>query len=283
VFAGAEPLMASLALTPPIFAILSALIEQRAGLHYAPEDRELLSDKVASRALEAGFESLLDYYYFLRYDPAGSAALDALVDSLLVHETYFFRDPLPLEALVEEVLVPAVRQGHRPRVWCAACSTGEEPLTLAMMLAQQGVLKDVQLVASDLSQRVLDRARRGEYNLRSMRALPLGIEGRYLDVVEGRPRVRHELVDAVQWCRVNLVDAGAVEALGAFDAILCRNVLIYFQDDVARRVVDCLTQALVPGGPLLVGTSESLMRFGTALLCEERRGAFFYVRPKEGP
>lgn len=281
--AGTEPLMASLALTPPVFAILSALIEQRAGLHYGPEDRELLADKVSSRALEAGFESLLDYYYFLRYDPGGPAALDSLVDALLVHETYFFRDALPLEALVEEVLVPAVREGQKPRVWCAACSTGEEPLTLAMMLADRGVLKDVRLVASDLSQRVLDRARRGEYNLRSMRALPPGIEGRYLDIVEGRPRVRQELVAAVEWRRVNLVDAETISAMGPFDAVLCRNVLIYFQDEVARRVVDALTRVLVPGGPLLVGTSESLMRFGTALLCEERRGAFFYVRPKESP
>ncbi|MDC0712702.1 protein-glutamate O-methyltransferase CheR [Stigmatella sp. ncwal1] len=275
--------MASLALTPPVFAILSALIEQRAGLHYAPEDRELLADKVSSRALEAGFESLLDYYYFLRYDPAGPEALDALVDALLVHETYFFRDRLPLEVLVEQILVPQVRAGQQPRVWCAACSTGEEPLTLAMMLADCGVLKEVRLVASDLSQRVLDRARRGEYNLRSMRALPSGIEGRYLDVVEGRPRVRPELVAAVDWRRVNLVDAAAISELGRFDAILCRNVLIYFQDDMARRVVDSLTQALVPGAPLVVGTSESLMRFGTALVCEELRGAFFYVRPKENP
>ncbi|ADO68668.1 CheR family methyltransferase [Stigmatella aurantiaca] len=275
--------MASLALTPPVFVILAALIEQRAGLHYAPEDRELLADKVSSRALEAGFESLLDYYYFLRYDPAGPAALDALIDALLVHETYFFRDRLPLEVLVEEILVPRVRAGQRLRVWCAACSTGEEPLTLAMMLADRGALEHVRLVASDLSQRVLDRARRGEYNLRSMRALPAGIEGRYLDVVEGRPRVRAELVAAVDWRRVNLVDAAAISEMGRFDAILCRNVLIYFQDDMARRVVDSLAQALAPGAPLLVGTSESLMRFGTALVCEELRGAFFYVRPKESP
>ncbi|MFP2963513.1 CheR family methyltransferase, partial [Myxococcus sp. 1LA] len=98
---------------------------------------------------------------------------------------------------------------------------------------------------------------------------------------EGRPRVRPELVDAVDWRRVNLVDAAAVAQLGAFDAILCRNVLIYFQDDTARRVVSVLARALVPGGHLLVGTSESLMRFGTALTCEERRGTFFYT--KAGP
>jgi len=270
--------MSSLPMSPQVFAILAALIEQRAGLHYGPEDRDLLADKVAARALDAGFDSLLDYYYYLRYDPAGREALDALVDSLLVHETYFFRESLPVSVLVADVLVPAVRAGRRPRVWCAACSTGEEPLSLAMMLADQSVLADVELVASDVSARALERARAGEYNLRSLRALPPGVEGRWLEVHEGRPHVRPELVAAVDWRRVNLVDAAAVAALGAFDAILCRNVLIYFRDDTARRVVELLTSALVPGGHLLVGTSESLMRFGTALRCEERRSAFFYIR-----
>ncbi|WP_426755566.1 CheR family methyltransferase [Myxococcus sp. Y35] len=273
--------MLSLPMSPQVFAILAALIEQRAGLHYAPEDRELLADKVVPRALDAGFDSLLDYYYFLRYDPAGPEALDALVDSLLVHETYFFREPQPLRVLSEDVLAPAVRAGRKPRVWCAACSTGEEPLTLAMMLAELGVLEGVSLVASDLSARALERARSGEHNLRSLRALPAGVEGRWLELREGRPRVRQELVDAVDWRRVNLVDAQAVAELGVFDAILCRNVLIYFQDATALRVVASLTRALVPGGHLLVGTSESLMRFGTALVCEERRGTFFYT--KAGP
>jgi chemotaxis protein methyltransferase CheR len=273
--------MPSLPLSPQVFAILAALIESRAGLHYAPEDRELLADKVSLRALEAGFESLLDYYYFLRYDPKGEAALDELVDSLVVHETYFFREVQPLEVLVDEVLVPAARAGRRPRVWCAASSTGEEPLTLAMLLAERRVLGDVQLIASDISRRALERAKAGEHNLRSLRALPPGIEGRFLDVVAGRPVVRPELTAAVEWRRLNLLDGKAIAELGTFDAILCRNVLIYFQDDTARRVVDSLVQALQPGGHLLVGTSESLMRFGTALHCEERRGVFFYT--KAGP
>ncbi len=268
-------------MSPQVFAILSALIEQRAGLHYAPEDRDLLQEKVSARALDAGFDSLLDYYYFLRYDPAGPETLDALVDSLLVHETYFFREALPLTVLVEDVLAPAVREGRKLRVWCAACATGEEPLTLAMMLAERDLLSGVELVASDLSTRALERARTGEHNLRSLRAMPPGAEGRWLEVRGGRPYVKPELVAAVDWRRVNLVDAAAVAALGTFDAILCRNVLIYFQDDTALRVVESLGKALVPGGHLVVGTSESLMRFGTALTCEERRGAFFYI--KAGP
>jgi chemotaxis protein methyltransferase CheR len=273
--------MPSLPMSPQVFAILAPLIEKRAGLHYSLDDLDLLAEKVSTKALEAGFESLLDYYYFLQYDPGGKAALDALVETLLVHETYFFRDPLPLEVLADDTAL-AVRAGRRPRIWCAACSTGEEPLTLAMMLHERGVLDDVSLMASDYSQRALDRARLGEHNLRAMRAMPAGIEGRYLEVVNGRPVVRSDIIAAVVWRRLNLVDAETIAALGTFDSILCRNVLIYFQDETARRVVDSLTHALVPGGRLVVGTSESLLRFGTALVCEERRGAFFYIRPEGG-
>jgi len=273
----------SLPLSPPVFSILSGLIEARAGLHYAPADQGLLAEKVSERALEAGFDSLLDYYYFLRYDPAGPAALDALIEALTVHETYFFREHEQLRALVDGVIAPRLRAGQPLRVWSAACSTGEEPLTLAMMLAERGLAVGkggVELVASDISQRVLERAQRGEFTRRSLRALPPGVDGRFLDVAPGgeRATVRPELRETVRWQRVNLVDAAQVEALGGFDVILCRNVMIYFSDETARRVVESLTRALRPGGHLLVGTSESLLRFGTQLQCEEKGGAFFYTK-----
>ncbi|RKH02766.1 CheR family methyltransferase [Corallococcus carmarthensis] len=273
--------MSTLPLSPQVLAILAMLIEQRSGLHYGPEDRDLLAEKLSTRALDAGFDSLLDYYYFLRYDPKGPAVLDSLVEALLVHETYFFREPQALEVLVDSLLVPEVRAGRKPRVWCAACATGEEPLTLAMLLDARGVLEDVSILATDLSARALERAQTGEYNLRCLRALPPGVQGRWLDVVDGRPRVRPDLVARVEWRQLNLVDTANYPAPGSCDAILCRNVLIYFQDDTARRVVDGLTRTLRPGGHLVVGTSESLMRFGTALHCEERRGSFFYC--KAGP
>ena len=278
--------MTTLPVSTRVLLLLSSLIEEYAGLHYEVEERGAFADRVSARAVEAGFESLLDYYYFLRYDPAGPAALDALVESLTVHETYFFRELEQLRALVDGVLVPRARAGRPTRVWSAACSTGEEPLTLAMMLAERGLgpgrpgSGGVELVASDISQRVLERARRGEFNRRSLRALPPGVEGRFLDVAPDgeRASVRPELREAVRWQRVNLVDAAQVEALGSFDVVLCRNVMIYFSDETARRVVESLTRVLRPGGHLLVGTSESLLRFGTQLQCEEKGGAFFYTK-----
>jgi chemotaxis protein methyltransferase CheR len=269
--------VAGLTYTPAVYAIVSALVEEHAGLHYGPADAPLLMEKVSLRAIERGFDSLLDYYYLLRYDPEGKAELDALVDSLVVNETYFFRELKPLVALVEEYLAPKVARGLRPKVWCAAAATGEEPLTLAMLLAERKLLAHVELLASDVSERVLAQARRGEYGGRSLRQRLPGYE-RWLEPRGERATVAPELVRAITWRRINLVADEELPLGERFDAILCRNVLIYFTPATAARVVDRLGQCLVPGGVLVVGVSESLLSFGTSLACEERGGAFFYEK-----
>ena len=275
--------MAALPLRPPVFAILSALIEERSGLHYELADMDMIADRLSARAVEAGFDSLLDYYYYLRYDDASRAELDALLDALVINETYFFRELDSLKRMISEFIEPLVASGKRPRVWCAACSTGEEPLTLAMLLSDRGLLPGVEIVASDLSGRALARAQAGEFGPRSIRQLPPnGLDARFLVAVkDGRVRVREDLAQEIQWLRVNLVDTEAVASLGAFDVIACRNVLIYFSDDTAKRVLASLSGALQPGGALLVGVSESLLRFGSSLACEERGGVFFYRKERE--
>jgi chemotaxis protein methyltransferase CheR len=263
-------------LSPQVFAILSALVEERTGLHYTLDDSELFAERVTPRALERGFDSLLDYYYFLRYDPEAEAELALLVESLVVHETYFFREAAPLRLLVDVVLPALIARGDCPRVWCAACSTGEEPLTLAMLLEERGLSERVSLVASDISERALRHARAGVYGRRSLRALPDGVLGRWLEPAGDGASVAPRIRNSISWCRVNLVDAASVAALGKFDVILCRNVLIYFSDETIRRVVFNLASGLTPGGMLLVGTSESLLRLDCSLTCEEQAGVFFY-------
>jgi len=266
----------SLPLSPQVFAILSALIEERLGLHYDLSELEVLAERVSGRATERGFESLLDYYYFLRYDEAAAAEFALLAEALVVNETYFFRELTPLKIVASELVPRLLAQGIRPRIWCAACSTGEEPLTLAMLLDQAGLLNQVTLVASDISSRVLSQARAGVYRRRSLRSLPDGVVGRWLEGDENAMRVAPQIARAVSWHRVNLVDEHQPAALGSFDIIICRNVLIYFRDETIEKVVDRLWQQLTPDGHLLVGASESLLRFKVGFVCEEQGGAFFY-------
>ena len=267
-----------LPLSPPVFNILASLIEERAGLHYRTDDLALVRDKISQRAESLGFESLLDYYYFLRYDPQGSAETDVLVEQLVVHETYFFRESDQLRVCLKRLLAQRYASGEIVRIWCAAAATGEEPLTIAMILSDLGLLAQTRILATDVSDKALARAKSGSFGPRSTRALPAGIEGRFVHRQGEKTTVDPSLLAAIEWRRLNLLDEAAVKEAGRFDVILARNVLIYFADNTVRRVVTALTDALVPRGLLLVGASESLLRYGTQLSCEEHGGAFFYRR-----
>lgn len=269
--------MTDLALTPPLFAIFSSLIEERVGLCYTLQDESILGSKLSMRAVDRGFSSLLDYYYFLRYDAASETEFELLVNALVVNETFFFREFAPLSLLVSAFVAPLVAAGKDVRIWCAACSTGEEPLTIAMLLEQRGLLGTVELIASDVSSAALAKARSGQYGRRSLRTVAAPeLCDKWLTVREQAVTVHPTLGRAVSWRQLNLLDQAAVRAIGPVDFIVCRNVLIYFRDATASRVVSSLADQLRPGGALLVGISESLLRFGTSLTCEESAGVFLY-------
>lgn len=273
--------MTELELSPQVFAIFATLIEERLGLPSVAADRELLRYKLSSCATDAGFYSLLDYCYHLRYDDPQGLGLAALTDALVVNETYFFRERAALEQVIRVHMAPLCARKLRPRLWSAAASTGEEPFTLAMLLAEQGPLNEVELLATDISQRALARARSGVYTRRSLReGYPPELAARYLESSRDEIRVAPGIRAAVRFETLNLLDGEAIAARGRFDLILCRKVLIYFRDERTQQVLKQLTAALQPAGGLLVGVSEPLLRFGTALVCEEHAGAFFYRRAK---
>jgi chemotaxis protein methyltransferase CheR len=279
-------------LSPQLFAILSNLVEERLGLHYGAADVELFSDKVGARALEAGFESTVDYYYFLQYDAAAATELDALADALVVCETYFFRELEALRAGVTQVLVPAIQKRGSARVWSAACATGEEPVSLSLLLEEAGIRDCTEVVATDVSAHAIARAREGTYKSRSLRAFPRSsrLAGftealRKLSDVTilrngNQAQVAPSVVAGIDYKQLNLLDDGAVAALGTFDLVLCRNVLIYFADATVKRVVGTLSRAMRDDGRMIIGASESLLRFGTMLRCEERGGAFLYAKDR---
>lgn len=266
-------------LSPQLLAIFATLVEDTCGVHYGPHDREIFASKLEAHATDLGYDSLLDYYYRLRYDdPLGSERAQ-LIEALLVHETYFFRELAPLRTLADHVAGVVAARG-RARVWSAACSTGEEPLTMAMLLDERGVLDRVELIASDVSAQAVQQAQRNRFRKRALRDdHPAELAARYLTSGPEGFAIDPRLLAAVSFRTLNLLDAGAIAMLGEQDAVLCRNVLIYFRDEQIARVIDHLARALAPGGLLAVGVSESLLRFGTALVCEERGRAFFYRRP----
>jgi chemotaxis protein methyltransferase CheR len=272
--------MSNLSMSPQVFSILTGLIEERVGISYTPAERELFASKAGARALEAGFDSMLDYYYYLRYDDPLQREFRTLVELLLVHETFFFREFEPLRVAITRFVVPQIEGSRRARIWCAACATGEEPLTIAMLLRELGVEGQVDLIASDLSESALARARRGVFSPRALRQHAQNpIASRYLETRPDAIIARAELVQSVDFRCINLLDDEAVSKLGQFDLVVCRNALIYFTEQRAASIACAMAQRLRPKGALLIGVSESLMRFASPLVCEEHAGAFVYRLP----
>jgi chemotaxis protein methyltransferase CheR len=172
------------------------------------------------------------------------------------------------------------RPGARPlRIWSAACCTGEEPISIAIALQEAGLLhrRPIEIVASDGSEAMVERARRGLYGERSFRALPPGLRDRYFRAEGAAWRVDPAVHGRIRWTTANLMDPAAVRPLAAADVIFCRNVLIYFSDEAIAHVAGLFAEGLREDGCLFLGASESLTRLATDFELTEIGGAFAYV------
>lgn len=268
------------------FGLLQDLIEKRTGLSYRGGKVDLLADRLAEAVSAAGSSSFLEYYYLLRYDPDAERHWARLLDRLSVPETYFWRQAEQLEA-VANVVAPRhfATRGGPLRFWSAACCTGEEPLSIAMALAEAGLLDrhPIEIVASDASEKVIERARHGLFGERSFRALPVHLRRRYFASSGDRWQVAKHLLERVRWTTANLIDAEQIGTLAAADVIFCRNVFIYFSEAGVRKVVKALEDEMPTPGYLCVGASESLLRITDRFELEEVLGAFVYVKRARTP
>jgi chemotaxis protein methyltransferase CheR len=264
------------------FTLLRDLIAERTGNWFSDDKRDLLADKLADLLAALGMTSYLDYYYLLRYDADAERHWGELANRLAVPETYFWRQPDQILALAR-VVAPrhfALRPHAPLRIWSAACCSGEEPISIAIALAEAGLLHrwPVTIVASDASDVMLERARRGLYGERSFRSLPAELRDRYFQREGAGWRVDSRVHDTIRWTRANLVDHPTVRGLAAADVVFCRNVLIYFSDDTVARVARSIAEGLPDDGYLFLGASESLTRLATEFELTELGGAFVYVK-----
>jgi chemotaxis protein methyltransferase CheR len=271
----------SLGLSGTVTTLLRDLIHERLGLFYDTAQFDQLADRLAPLVAARGLQSFMDFYYALKYT-APPDEWRGVMDALAVHETYFWREIDQLRAVVREV-VPALvdaLDGRPLRIWSVPCASGEEPLTLAMLLSEAGwfARAPIEIAGSDASPRAIALAQAGLYRSRSFRNLSPARLEQYFAREGDAWRVSPALHRRVTFSVVNLMDAGAVAPLASAPIILCRNVFIYFSDQSIRRGLGVFERAMPSPGFLCVGASESLLRRTDVFELEEIGGAFIYVK-----
>ena len=265
--------------------LLSDLVQEHFGLSFSGVRRDILASRVRPRVAALRLGSLLDYYHYLRSHPQRDGELDQLARHLTNNESYFFREPHHFDIVVRHVippLMPELRQ--RPlRVLSAGCSSGEEPYTLSIALHDAGLeLRGIswEIDACDLNRDRLARAREASYDGGALRACSDEALRRCFEERDGRRVLRDRFRKGVRFFEANLATAASV-GRPPYDVVLCRNLLIYFDDAGFDRTVRVLARALAPDGYLMLGHSESLIDRSDEFTPVWLEGAMVY-RKREG-
>ena len=248
------------------------------------ENRQYLVASRLSRLLgEFGYQKVEDLLRALRQ--SGNPTLKSrVIDAMTTNETSWFRDGYPFEIL-RQVVLPELEARKKPiRIWSAACSSGQEPYSIAMVVAEWEASfppksSPVSILATDLSESVLAEARSGLYDgLSIVRGLTPERRQKYFDTLENGHRIKPDIQRRVRFQKLNLMDSYSL--LGKFDVVFCRNVLIYFSADTKRRIFDGLARQMDPGGYLFVGASESVSSYTEAFeIVRTPQGSLLRRRP----
>lgn len=246
------------------FDELRAFIYDQTGIYFRDNKRYLLESQVGRR-LKALDLSSFEEYIELVQNGQRHTELPALVNAVTINETFFFRHPQQYEAITKKLLPELIEARNRPqqvRIWSAACSTGDEPYTIAMLLKEhvQHRFPDTKfdIVGTDINTEVLQTARNGVYGSYAVRNLPAEYLHKYFTPEGDHYVLSPALREMVRFKHLNLTDRYAIQQLRNFDIILCANVLIYFDDETKQSVISNLYNSLRHGGYLFVGTSETL-------------------------
>lgn len=270
------------ALSPSDFDGIRRLLFEVSGISIGPGKEALVAGRLQRRLDALGLRGFGEYLQKLR-STSKDDELQIAIDLLTTNETYFWREPQHFDALAAQARAAAAG-GRRFEVWSAASSSGEEAYSIAMVLAEIARATRPPLVwsifGSDISQRVLERARRGHYPMERAQRLPLELLHRYClrgqGDYAGTLLVERALRERVSFEQINLIEA--LPPIGPFDAVFLRNVLIYFEPPTKAQVVRAVASKLKPGGRLYVGLSESLHQVAGPLVS---RGPGIYARPED--
>jgi len=270
------------ALTAEELTRLSNFVYRKTGMLFEEKKRYYMDRRVADRIALTGSGDFAHYYQLLRDD---ATEAQELINSFTVNETYFYREEHQLRCLSRSLL-PAVVQSRRPgdlvRIWSLPCSTGEEPYSIALWLLENWAMVDVyniEIVGSDIDTDALLAAGEGRYGSRAVAKLPREVLGAYFEEQDkGEWKIIQDLKESVKFTHTNLNDARSVAEQGRFDVIFCRNLLIYFDESSRESAAANLHEALLPGGFLCLGHTESMSRISGSFAPRRFEDAIVYER-----
>ncbi len=251
-------------LSDAMFEEISTLVKSICGINLHEGKKQLVKARLNKRLRATNLPTYEAYLDHVRSDVNGDE-LTVMLDSLSTNLTQFFREPKHFEHLRGTVLPEVVRrrsQERQIRIWSAGCSSGEEPYSIAIVLREHLGKSDwnAAVLATDLSTRMLHRAKQGVYESMRLRDVPAGLLSKHFQLIEARPARRYQVAPEVRqmvhFARLNLMERWPMH--GPFDAIFCRNVMIYFDKPTQERLVQRFWEILAPGGTLFLGHSESL-------------------------
>ncbi|MBI9074532.1 MAG: protein-glutamate O-methyltransferase CheR [Desulfatibacillum sp.] len=232
------------------FLMLAGLVYQETGISLSDNKVDLVKARIAKRMRKTHIRTLKDYIGVIEND---SNEFACFIDAMTTNHTYFFRENKHIEYLLENLA-----GGVRHRIWSAACSSGEEPYSMAIQLSEAGLAFEIH--ASDISDSMLETASRGIYPKDRTRCVPLPLVQRYFqqghNKWQGHYKIKSGIREQVKFFKYNLISDPAQEQ---YDVIFCRNVMIYFDHETRQHVVNKLYQSLRPGGLFAIGQSESLV------------------------
>jgi chemotaxis protein methyltransferase CheR len=273
--------------TPLDYDYLRKLLKQRSGLVLSADKQYLVESRLLPIARKVGVGSLSEFVLKLKSPGAESLVIEA-VEAMTTNETFFFRDKIPFDHF-RETMLPALlaARAHKRhlRIWCSACSTGQEPYSLAMALKELGSLVEgwrFDIVATDLSRDVIDRAKVGRYSqFEVQRGLPITLLVKYFTQVGDAWQIAPELREMVKFRQINLLRD--FTGLGTFDIVFCRNVLIYFDNDTKTDVLHRLARVMEPDGFLVLGAAETVIGLTDRLKPYGDRRGLYALNPVAQP
>lgn len=266
-------------MSPEHYQFLTALLRRECGLILDEDKTYLAESRLAPVARQFGREDIDDLIAHVMAT-APRQVITAIIDAMVTNETYFFRDRQPFTHFATETLpalIEARREERRLQIWSAAALTGQEAYSLAMILsayAEELAGWRVSLIGSDISHKAIARAKTGIYSqFEVQRGLPIKQLVRHFEKVGDHWRVKPALREDVQFQQMNLLQD--VSPLGSFDAIFCQNVLLYFDTDGRRNVLDQISKALRPDGALYLGGAETITGISQAFTpVDDTRGVY---------